>query len=72
MRRVSRPSVTWKRACISGRYSVYLLYWYKSTNTDAAPRQSGEWVEEALEEDVSVCLEELKLQVFFSLMSFFF
>jgi [Skp1-protein]-hydroxyproline N-acetylglucosaminyltransferase len=35
------PALFWAAGCsFSRRYSVYLLYWYKCTNTDAARRSS--------------------------------
>ena len=34
------PLEPWK----SSRYSIYLLYWYKSTNTDA--KGAARWIEE--------------------------
>jgi serine/threonine protein kinase len=33
------PKKQWKQENFDCRYSVYLLYWYKSTNTDTTEQQ---------------------------------
>jgi hypothetical protein len=44
------------------RYSLYLLYWYKSTNTDAEEKDSADetdarryWLRDTLESRTQVC-----------------
>ena len=39
-----KATATWLKREL--RYSVCLLYWYKSTNTDAAHRPTGETIAE--------------------------